>query len=228
MSGSYNGFGCALLDFDMTVVDMFDFVDMFALRRDVRELLIKNGFEVTGMKNLPVGLLRSAYDRDTGEESTRGERWSRVSELVCVYEMGAADKAIAYTDTVPFMADLKESGVRSAIVSSNCEASIERSLQHLGIRKYFDCVVGRNSVKWNMKPSPLCVNLALEKMGMTAGDAFGVGDTTADMRSFASAGVLPIGIAGGVSTREQLVAAGASQVVSRLKDVGEALRQATR
>ena len=228
MSGLYNGFGCALLDFDMTVVDLFDFVDMFALRRDVRELLLKNGFEVKGMKNLPVGLLRSAYERDTGEESTRGERWSRVSELVCAYETEAADRAIAYTDTVPFLKDLRESGVRTAIVSSNCEDSIEKALLHLDISSYFDCVVGRGSVKWKMKPSPLCVNLALGKMGMKAEDAFVVGDTTADMRSFSSAGVLPIGIAGGVSTREQLMAAGASQVVSRLKDVGQALRQATR
>lgn len=228
MSGSFYGFGCALLDFDMTVVDMFDFVDMYALRRDVRRQLQKNGFSVEGLRNLPVGLLRSAYEHDTGNESTRGRRWSEVSELVCTYETDAAERAIAYADTVPFLNELSESGTRIAIVSSNCEDSIEKTLLRLDIRNYFDCVVGRRSVKWRMKPSPLCVNLALEQIGMRAADAFGVGDTTADMRSFASAGVLPIGIAGGVSTREQLMEAGAQNVVSRLKDVGEALRQATR
>lgn len=228
MSGHYDRYKCALLDFDMTLVDMFDSVDMFALRQDVKALLQKNGFNVKGMRNLPVGLLRSAYDRDTGEESTREKRWSEVSDLVCRYETEAAYKAIAYADTVPFLKELRENGVRMGIVSSNCEDSVEKTLERLGLGEYFDCVIGRKSVMWRMKPSPFGITLALGRMNMRPENSFGVGDTTADMRSFAAAGVLPIGIAGGVSTREQLTAAGAAEVVMRLKEVGEVLHQATR
>lgn len=228
MSGLYGNFRGALLDFDMTLVNLFDSVDLFRLRRELREVLSVNGFRIDGMRSLPIGLLRNAYSTDSGEGDSRRERWQKASETVCRYEIEAAGSAILTSDTVEFLEGLKSEGLKISVVSSNCEESIERCFSRLGLSEYFDCVIGRNAVMWDMKPSTACIDIALKSTGLRREECFGLGDCADDIVSFRRAGVCALGISGGVSTRHELMDAGALAVVKRLAEVPGALHQVTR
>lgn len=228
MKRGLGGFRAALLDFDMTLVNLFDSIDLFALRDDVRGALSRSGFRIDGLHNPPVSLLRTAHAHYTGDEATRTQRWMEASDILCRYETAAAEKALLLHDSTPFLAGLRREGVRAAIVSSNCEGSIIRCLERFGISGYLESIVGRDAVRWNMKPSPLGAELALRALGVEGSSAFGIGDSMDDVRSFNGAGVIAIGITGGVSTRAQLFEAGAVAVIRRLSELGPALDQATR
>ncbi len=228
MKGTYGDYRGAILDFDMTLVNLFDFVDQFALRSELREVLSRNGFMIDGMRNLPVGLLRNAYGRDGGEEQTRRKRWQEASDIICRYELAAAGVAIPTRDTVGFLEELKLAGVSMALVSSNCEDAIRRCVSRLGMEDYFECIVGRNTVMWEMKPSPLGTKIAIDRLGVSPVECFGVGDSASDIRSYTGAEVYPVGITGGVSTRAELLDAGARAVVTRLSEVRSAVVHETR
>ena len=227
-SGSYGEFEAAILDFDMTIVYLFDFIDIFALREELRTVLAKNGFRTEHMRSLPVGLLRNAYANDSKDEATRRERWLEASEIICRYEIGASGKAVATKDTLQFLIELRTSNLRTAIVSSNCDRAIERCLERLKLSEYIDVLIGRDELMWDMKPSPRGMDIALRRMAASPLKTFGIGDSTADIKSFRAAGVLPIGIVGGVSTRGQLLDAGAAAVITRLSQARETVLQATR
>lgn len=228
MTHRFGGFRAALLDFDMTLVNMYDSIDIFAMRRDLTASLKMNGFSVDGMRDLPVGMLRNAYMNDTGGEATRRERWKRASAVVSAYEVGAAEATVLSRDGRAFLDELASAELKVGIVSSNCEDSIMRCLSRLGISGSISVVVGRDTVLWDMKPSPAGAIIALEKMRVLPSETFGVGDSAVDMTAFRRAGVLPLGITGGVSSRSQLIEAGAVSVVRRLSEVSGALLQATR
>ncbi len=228
MSGTYGNFRGAILDFDMTIVNLFDSVEIFELRRELREVLAGNGFRTGSMRGLPIGLLRDAYSNDSGKEDSRTERWLKASETVCRYEMDAAGKAILTGDTVEFLKGLKSEGLKISVVSSNCEAAIESCFSRFGISGYFDCVIGRNAVMWDMKPSTACVDIALKSTGLRRNECFGLGDSADDIISFRNAGICPVGISGGVSTRQELIEAGAMAVVNRLAEVPGELHHITR
>ncbi len=228
MTSRYAGFRGAVVDFDMTLVYLFDYVDMYGLRRELREMLSRNLFNPDGIRSLPVDLLRRAYERDAGDPGSREERWLEASRLVCSYEIRGAERAVPTADTALFLEDMAAAGLRIGIVTSNCEEAVEACLDRLSLRSYFSCVVGRDAVGWKMKPSPAGVEIALRQMGVQPEEAFGIGDSAADMAAYASAGILPIGITGGVSTRRELIEAGARGVTVRLSGTEVALVQATR
>jgi phosphoglycolate phosphatase-like HAD superfamily hydrolase len=62
------------------------------------------------------------------------------------------------------------------------------------------------------KPAPDLVEVALEKAGVSAGEAVFVGDTVWDVQACQKAGVPCIGLLSGGISRDELTAAGAVEV----------------
>jgi len=69
------------------------------------------------------------------------------------------------------------------------------------------------------KPDPASVNVAMERLDVAPGNALVLGDHTVDMEAGANAGVVTrVGITHGFSTRDELLAAGATDTVDSLPE----------
>lgn len=79
-----------------------------------------------------------------------------------------------FRDVRPAMRTLRKAGYRLAVVS-NWEPSLEQTLEHLGLRHYFEAVV-TSSVERIWKPDPGLFHRALDRLGVRADAAVSVGD----------------------------------------------------
>lgn len=118
---------------------------------------------------------------------------------------------------------LRRDGVRHAVVTSKGQHETETLLADLGVAHLFDGVVGDDDVR-PLKPDPAPVREALRILGVAAGDAVMVGDTTFDVGAARDAGVRSVGVLWGTHPRATLLAAGADAVAGDAAALGKALR----
>jgi pyrophosphatase PpaX len=97
-------------------------------------------------------------------------------------------------------------GARMALVTSKLEPSARRSLEHLGLARHFEAVVGLESTERH-KPEPDPVRHALARLGARPGEAAFVGDSPHDVLSGNAAGVATVATLWGPFSREDLAAA---------------------
>jgi HAD superfamily hydrolase (TIGR01549 family) len=98
----------------------------------------------------------------------------------------------------------KKNEFKLAIASNGKHAQIEESFTALGIRSFFDVIVGCDDVNVG-KPSPDMINEVLKITGVRASEAVIVGDSWHDMKMGRNAGVKAcIGVLTGGCTREKL------------------------
>jgi putative hydrolase of the HAD superfamily len=101
-----------------------------------------------------------------------------------------------YEDTLPALARLRQSGVRTAIVSNSPWGSPpelwRRELQRLNLSDAVDAVVFCGDVGWR-KPAPDIFRFAVNKLGCRPGECAFVGDDLRwDVEGSASVGMRPV------------------------------------
>lgn len=124
----------------------------------------------------------------------------------------AAEKDIdwsAITKPVPGLLELlqqiKDSGVKMAVVTADLTSRAEDAMYTLGISSYFHTVIGADQVA-NTKPAPDLALLACELLNINPREAVVVGDSIVDMRMGRDAGTAAtIGVLTGVSEKGQLL-----------------------
>ncbi|WP_025116544.1 pyrophosphatase PpaX [Lysinibacillus fusiformis] len=99
-----------------------------------------------------------------------------------------------YPDVVSTLEQLKEQGIRLAIVSTKRNDTIDRGLSILGAAHLFDVRIGTDDVK-NVKPDPEPVLLALKRLGIDKEYAIMIGDNSHDIEAGHRAGVRAAGVA---------------------------------
>ncbi len=98
---------------------------------------------------------------------------------------------------------LKAQKILTGVVTTKASYRIRAIFEKLGLPELLDTVIGSNDVK-NEKPHPEPVFLALERLGVDAGEALYVGDSEVDARCAMDAGVDFAGVLNGTTTREAL------------------------
>ncbi len=88
------------------------------------------------------------------------------------------------------LTELKQAGIKMAIVTSRSKRSTEMVLAVLQISEFFDAVVTRDDCPENLKPHPRPVLLALEKLHVPPDRAIMVGDSSGDIYSAQAAKLL--------------------------------------
>lgn len=86
----------------------------------------------------------------------------------------------AYPGVPEMLAELSQRGATLAVVTSKARALARRGLDVAGISGCFEVIVGGDDVERG-KPDPLPVEAALEALGVEAGGAVMIGDSTHDM-----------------------------------------------
>ena len=94
-------------------------------------------------------------------------------------------------DVVPALERLAAAGVRMSVVS-NSDGTVERKLEHAGIRRFFDVVIDSHVVGVE-KPDPRIFEIALERAGARPRTTAHVGDLYhVDVAGARAAGLTPV------------------------------------
>lgn len=101
---------------------------------------------------------------------------------------------------------LRDKGYVLAVATSKFHANADAMLTAAGLRDRFALVVGADQVE-RPKPAPDSGELVLRELGISAGEAVMVGDTTHDLLMAKAAGIRSIGVTYGVHRRAELVTA---------------------
>lgn len=134
-----------------------------------------------------IGLtLADGYALITGDhDPQRQETFFRTfQETVGVKAQGAGrtlmiEGTTLFPGAVELLEDLKEAGVRTAIVSTKPGDTIRRIFEHQGRLDLLDLVIGGDEVQ-HSKPNPEGLRLALERLGLRSEQVLFCGDTVID------------------------------------------------
>jgi HAD superfamily hydrolase (TIGR01549 family) len=132
-----------------------------------------------------------------------------------IYDAGLLEATPLFPDALETLETLKQAGVKMGIVSSKRTIQVDRVLEHLNCRSFFDIVLGAQDVEHH-KPHPQGVHVTLEKLSIDKKGAVVIGDSLYDLNMAHNAGVDAIAVATGVHTRETLSTANPRFMVDRL------------
>jgi len=98
-----------------------------------------------------------------------------------------------YEGILELLIALKKEGVLLSVATNSPTIFAQTMLLHLGIAKFFDCIVGADKVEAS-KPHPAMLNYILNSYNYDAlnDDAWMVGDNSKDMQSATNAGIKSI------------------------------------
>lgn len=123
------------------------------------------------------------------------------------------------------LAALRAEGFTLAVATSKFHASADALLTAAGLRDHFTLVVGADEVT-RPKPDPEMGLLIARSLGVPAGRAVMVGDTTHDLLMAGAAGMRSIAVTYGVHSRPELRSANPTWLADSFDDVLACLRAA--
>ena len=192
-------FPVVLFDLDGTVIDSGAII-LASMRHAVKEVL---GAEP------PDELLMAAVGGPGLEAQMHALAPDRVKELVDVYRAHNEplhDGLMCCAGVDGVLVRLKDEGRRLGIVTAKRRVTVELAFAQVPLAHLFEAVVGGDETERH-KPDPEPLLLALERLGVAAGDAAYVGDAPFDIKAAKAAGIFSVGVTwGGIHARERLEA----------------------
>ncbi|WP_449443671.1 pyrophosphatase PpaX [Ureibacillus acetophenoni] len=156
--------------------------------------------------------------KETFEELTPNE----VEEMTQKYRkwnLEHHDELVSEFDGVlETLEELRVLGIRMAIVSTKRRDTIERGLDLMKAKHFFEFWIGTEDVK-NVKPDPEPVLLALEKLGVGKEDVIMIGDNYHDIEAGKNAGVKTAGVAWSIKGEEFLRKYNPDYMLSHMSDL---------
>ncbi len=132
---------------------------------------------------------------------------ARVAEHVGTYKLYYREIACLKTLLLPGAVDAIHEAAefaRLGIVTTKTGLYSRELMEHFGVMKHFEVLVGREHVE-NPKPHPEPIFKALEQMGATTGSAWMIGDTRLDIEASNRAGISSVAVSSGYDNIEQLL-----------------------
>lgn len=145
--------------------------------------------------------------------SFEGSSEELVAQALSLYREYYWDHALENTDLFPNVKNIltilnRELNKKVAVVTNKTEKATEHILTGLGIRDYFDLLIGPESVQL-LKPDPEGILLVLAKTETNPQRAIMVGDTHTDIEAGKKAGTWTCGASYGFGDKDRLIQAGA-------------------
>ena len=117
----------------------------------------------------------------------------RAEAVLLRHECDAASRSVLNRGCIELMGWIEGLQIRKALITRNSRASVETVLAKHGLT--FDVLVTRDDGKYKPDPEPLL--RACERMGVTPGDAWMVGDGQYDVEAGLAAGVRTVWVGHG-------------------------------
>ena len=196
-----------------TLEDLKDAVN-FALRQKQmpeRSLEEIRNFVGNGIANL----LKRSVPAGTGDQET-AEALAIFREY---YGAHCQDKTKPYDGIMELLAEIKKSGIRTAVVSNKADFAVKELIPF-----YFGdsipVAMGENEAEGiPKKPAPDMVWKALEELGCSREEAVYIGDSDVDVQTAKNSGLDFIGVSWGFRGREFLEKQGADVIVDKPEEI---------
>lgn len=220
-----------LFDFDNTLAALEREVDWPGSRRELESWLRAQGVDREVFAEIPRGnlplysalhsrWLRTLDGAAAAPPAEAGELLRHASEIIERYELAGVERAAPTPGAIDLLKAIATRGAVSIIVTSNSSRTVAHWLDCRHAGDLVGAIVGRDSLL-ALKPSPEMVTRALYLAApfaaggvateSTTGAVF-VGDSLADFAAARTAGLGFYGIATTESTRDRLIAAGATDI----------------
>ena len=191
-----------IYDFDGTLVDtLFDIAD------SVNLTLVDLG--------LP-GLTREKIRQYVGKgvehlmvQTLEGSSFTDIPKAVDLFKKHYSENLVKHTDFYPYGREILEHfrNKKQAICSNKPEDFVRRILESLNGLKYFQAIIGGDSVK-TKKPHPEGLEFILKKSKVSPDEAVLIGDSPVDIETGKRAGVYTCVVNYGLGLPEEIAAAG--------------------
>lgn len=123
-----------------------------------------------------------------------------------------------FDDVVEVLTNLKNAGIRLAIVSTKRHEALMRGLNILGAAELFEIIIGNEDVE-NTKPDPEPVLLALQRLNLQKHEVIMIGDNYHDIEGGQNAGVHTAGVAWSLRGPEFLEKLNPTYMLNTMKDL---------
>lgn len=195
------GVNVVIFDFDGVIVDSGEDIAnaiQFTLKHFQRPVL-SNEEIISYVGHGADKLVRSCF-KDCDEELVR----QAIPFYRKYYLENAIIKTRLYDNVKETLKKLKDTlNKRTALVTNKPEDLTYRIIEGLGVKEYFDIVVGPESVT-RLKPDPEGIMKVLGEFGESADKALMVGDSHTDIEAGRKAGTHTCAVAYGLGDKEEL------------------------
>ncbi len=191
---------------------------MFAMGVDVEKKMIR--------PEGPVGILPRKIVQKAAEDYLSGLGKEQVEESCFNAFKSVDEQSIGllhqFIEFIPgafeLLKILKENDCRIAIATTDKTERANLAIQHLGIEKYIDMVVGADRVEYS-KPAPDMIRLIEKGIGIDANQMVMIGDAKTDVQLGINAGCkASIAVLTGLTPKEELASL-TPHVVESVKDI---------
>lgn len=203
-----------IFDLDGTLTDTLDSL-VFSVGETLREMGLSEitrdecqAFVGNGARRLLEDSLEAAGDAGHTRIDEAVAIYNRVFDTNCTYNV------VPYEGIENVLNELKGRGIKTAVLSNK---------PHKQTVKVVGEILGEELIDWAQgqqdnvarKPDPEAVYTILDRFGVSKDECLYVGDSEVDIRTGNNAGLTTIGVTWGFRTREQLIEAGAKNLINK-------------
>ena len=210
-----NGIRLVIYDLDGTLIDSTEaIVETFNRVVEEQGELSCPRSEIEEMIGLP---LTEMFKRvlPTGKHGGVQACWDRFIEI---YADVGPKKTWILPGVPETLAHFKAAGYLQSVATTKRGDVASRLLHKLGLRGYFDLVLGINDVA-APKPAPDIINLTLERLGVKPQEAVFIEDTTIGLEAGVRAGVHTIGVTTGTHDIDRLATLHPDYIIDELHEL---------
>lgn len=187
-----------LFDFDYTLANAeTGIVKCFKLLMQQEGYFIPPDDEIKKTIGLPmIEAIRVLFKED--DDKLLHELKDKYTEFADIH---MTPNTVLYQQTIPALRRIKESGAKTAIISSKTRRRIMQTLTRDNIADLVEFVIGSEDVKTH-KPSPEGMFMVIERFGADKKDVLYIGDNVIDGEAAQNAGVDFAAVLTGNNVRE--------------------------
>lgn len=194
----YMAYKFYLFDFDYTLANAeTGIVKCFKLLMQQEGYFIPPDDEIKKTIGLPmIEAIRVLFKED--DDKLLHELKDKYTEFADIH---MTPNTVLYPQTIPALRRIKESGAKTAIISSKTRRRIMQTLTRDNIADLVEFVIGSEDVKTH-KPSPEGMFMVIERFGADKKDVLYIGDNVIDGEAAQNAGVDFAAVLTGNNVRE--------------------------
>ena len=197
-----------LFDIDGTLLDTLE-----DLCDSTNHALAQMGYPLRGIEEIRRFIGNGAEKqirRAVPEGTSEGKIMETLAAFRAYYQDHCQIKTKVYDGLLDVLSELKEKGVKMAVVSNKPDAAVKKlSREYFGDR--LDYAIGPSDGV-RCKPYPDMAEEALKALGVEKKDAVFVGDSEVDVQTGLNAGLDVIAVSWGFRSREVVIEAGAKMI----------------
>ncbi len=149
---------------------------------------------------------------------------SKVQNLFEKYELASAMSTELQPHAREVMANLKEHGFKTAIVTNNCQNATKIVINRFGLHALIDVLVTREDAsRW--KPDGSMVKETLDRLQVNPDDALFVGDSIIDVMAAKDSGVTSVALLTGPTLISRLLKEEPDYIIASLADLTTLIEQ---